>query len=638
MKKITQKIKVIVLIFTFLFLGISSAYSQWTQVGQDIDGEAAVDRSGRSVSISADGTIVAIGASSNGGNGTDSGHVRVYQNINGTWFQLGQDIDGPAASVFFGNEVSLSSNGLRLAVHAVRNTGVNINSGETTVYDFSGGNWVQVGTGILGAGNNDGNGTKIDISSDGLHVAIGSSTNSSFSGNVRVFSFNGTNWLQTGADFVGNAVDQLGRGVSLSANGSRLAIAIPGDDSLGSSLGSTRVYEYNGSAWIELGSGIAGELANDNPGGVSLSSDGNRVAMGASGNDGNGTISGHVRIFQYNGSDWVQMGSDINGETSGDSVGNPNTFSLSSDGLTVAIGAPSYDNSTGVTGYNIGHVRVFRYNGLDWIQQGNGIVGEAVQDEFGGAVSMSANGIVAVGAFNNDGSANLSGHVRVFEFPQSIWTGASQAFSLIDNSDWTQEANQDRITDNVWLTRANTGGIFNIAFETDYTSLVSPLDTEWAFGTTANIEALNFDTWENTISSDPQSMLNLDMVVHLLTDNIYIDIKFTSWTGNTLSKSGFTKSTSMQNGFSYQRSTNQALHVKMFVNENVLRLYPIPSSDFIKISGLTGIKNYAIYNILGTQLKSNNIKNNEPIDILDLTNGLYFIRIDNQKGIKFMKN
>ena len=70
----------------------------WTQLGGDIDGEAAEDQSGISVSLSSDGTIVAIGADGNDGNGS-SGHVRVYQNISGTWTQLGSDIDGEAAVI-----------------------------------------------------------------------------------------------------------------------------------------------------------------------------------------------------------------------------------------------------------------------------------------------------------------------------------------------------------------------------------------------------------------------------------------------------------------------------------------------------------------------------------------------------------
>jgi hypothetical protein len=61
----------------------------WTQVGVDINGEAAGDGSGFSVSLSSDGAILAIGAHNNDGNGSASGHVRVYENLSGTWTQIG---------------------------------------------------------------------------------------------------------------------------------------------------------------------------------------------------------------------------------------------------------------------------------------------------------------------------------------------------------------------------------------------------------------------------------------------------------------------------------------------------------------------------------------------------------------------
>ena len=65
-----------------------------TQIGNDIQGEAANDRFGTSVSYSADGTIVAIGAPGNDGNGGASGHVRVFEYDGNDWVQLGADIDG----------------------------------------------------------------------------------------------------------------------------------------------------------------------------------------------------------------------------------------------------------------------------------------------------------------------------------------------------------------------------------------------------------------------------------------------------------------------------------------------------------------------------------------------------------------
>ena len=106
----------------------------WNQRGLDIDGEASIDLSGWSVSISSDGSVVAIGATGNDGNDTDSGHVRVYA-WNGTaWVQRGLDIDGEAADDNSGFSVSISSDGSVVAIGAYGNNGYN---GHVRVYYYS---------------------------------------------------------------------------------------------------------------------------------------------------------------------------------------------------------------------------------------------------------------------------------------------------------------------------------------------------------------------------------------------------------------------------------------------------------------------------------------------------------------------
>jgi hypothetical protein len=89
----------------------------WTQFLQDIDGEAAGDFSGLSVALSSDGKRVAIGAIGNGGengNATFSGHVRVFDLTGSTPTQIGQDIDGEAAGNQSGISIALSSDGTRV--------------------------------------------------------------------------------------------------------------------------------------------------------------------------------------------------------------------------------------------------------------------------------------------------------------------------------------------------------------------------------------------------------------------------------------------------------------------------------------------------------------------------------------------
>ena len=80
---------------------------------------------------------------------------------------------------------------------------------------------------------------------------------------------------------------------------------------------------------------------------VSLSSDGTIIAIGARNNDGNGSNSGHVRVYKWNNSNWDQLGADINGEEEGDQSGW--SVSLNSDGTIVAIGAKNNDGINAVS-------------------------------------------------------------------------------------------------------------------------------------------------------------------------------------------------------------------------------------------------------------------------------------------------
>ena len=83
-------------------------YSQ-IKLGQDIDGEAVDDQSGWSISMSSDGNIVAIGGPRNDGNGSNSGHARIYEWNGTSWSQKGQDINGEAVDDLFGFSISIST-------------------------------------------------------------------------------------------------------------------------------------------------------------------------------------------------------------------------------------------------------------------------------------------------------------------------------------------------------------------------------------------------------------------------------------------------------------------------------------------------------------------------------------------------
>jgi len=226
------------------------------QVGADIDGEAAGDQAGWSVAMSSDGNTVVIGALLSDGAGSNSGHARVYGWDGAAWVQVGADIDGEAANDQSGYSVAMSSDG-------------------STV--------------IVGAPGNDGTGTA--------------------AGHARVYGWDGAAWVRVGADLDGEAFfDQAGSSVAMSSDGSTVVIGAPHSDGNGASAGHARVYHWTGAVWVQVGADLDGEAALDQAGrSVAMSSDGSTVVIGAHGNDGNGPDAGHARVYQWTGAAWVQV-------------------------------------------------------------------------------------------------------------------------------------------------------------------------------------------------------------------------------------------------------------------------------------------------------------------------------------------
>ncbi|WP_405604112.1 T9SS type A sorting domain-containing protein [Polaribacter sp. Asnod1-A03] len=433
-------------ILLFLSLLFTTTLFSQVQIGSNIDGEAALDFSGWSLSLSSNGSIVAIGAVGNDGNGSGSGHVRVYENVGGIWTQIGSDIDGEAIADRSGVSLSLSSNGKIVAIGAERNDGNGTISGHVRVYENIGGVWTQVGSDIDGEAAEDQSGFSVSMSSDGSNVAIGAYENNTTAsgvgagegraGHVRVYENISGVWTQIGSDIDGeDHRDSSGINVSLSSEGSIVAIGANRNDGNGNQSGHVRVYENIGGVWSQIGSDIDGETAEDQSGWeISLSDDGTIVAIGAQYNDGNGINSGHVRVYENIGGVWIQIGSDIDGEAAGDLQFH---VSLSGDGSIVAIGAESNDGN----GNGAGHVRIYKNIAGTWTQIGSDINGEATGDGLGFSVSLSSDGnIVAAGAPGNDNNGSSSGHVRVFDLSSIL---SLDSFVLKNTSIYPNPTNKE---------------------------------------------------------------------------------------------------------------------------------------------------------------------------------------------------
>ena len=219
-----------------------------------------------------------------------------------------------------------------------------------------------------------------------------------------------------------------------------------------------------------------------------------------------------------------------------------------------------------------------------------------------------------------------------FIVAQTTWDGPTMTFTKADNADPTLEANQDRITSNVWLTRGSKNVLFNIVSQTAAPNggLNSPQDTEWAEGTTADISSLTFTDFKNAAPTGSDGkrkvlqMVGRDYVLHLVTDNVYIDLKMLSWSRRAQGA-----------GFSYQRSTDPNLSIEDY-DKPVLSVYPNPSTSFLRVNGLNAAEPYRLYSILGVEIQSGIVSIDQEIDIDALQTGMYMLQIANT-ALPFVK-
>jgi Flp pilus assembly pilin Flp len=431
------------------------------KIGDDIDGEATAGYSGHSVSLSSNGTTLAIGSPGTDQRGNETGSVNVYKNNSGTWARLGNEIHGVAAGDYNGRSVSLSSNGFTLAIGSPGNDLGGVDAGLVRLYYYVSGGWEQIGSDFYGESAGDNNGSSVSLSSNGNILAIGSpgnDGNGTNAGAVRVYESVSGIWKQVGSDIDGDAAgDASGSSVSLSSDGSILTIGSPGRDGNGIDSGSVRVYQNVLGNWTKIGVDINGESAGDNSGcSVSLSSDGNTVAIGASRNDGNGIDAGSVRVYQNVSGTWTKIGIDIDGESAGDNSGN--SISLSSDGTILSIGSPLNIGN----GSNAGSVRVYKNVSGTWIKIGADIDGEAAGDKLGTSVFLSGDGAsLAIGAPYNDGTGSDAGSVSVYKNVSGTWvktgnnikgdssggmsgisTSISDDGTILAIGDWLNQANK----------------------------------------------------------------------------------------------------------------------------------------------------------------------------------------------------
>jgi hypothetical protein len=440
----------------------------------------AGDQFGFAVALSADGNTLAVGANwedssvtgvtAGGVNETTAGNaapnagaVYVFSRSSGAWVQQAYvKASNAEANDTFGMAVALSGDGNTLAVGAQNEasglTGVfpgsvneafsgnaAPNSGAVYVFTRSAGSWSQQAyikasnTGVF-----DMFGSSVALNSDGSTLAVGAAFESSaltgatagdvseaiagngapFSGAVYVFTRNGATWSQQAFVKASNpeSMDVFGNSVALSSDGDTLAVGAPFEDS---------------------------DLTGVTPGSVSEATAANGPSSASA---------GAVYVLTRSGGLWSQQAYVKASNTEGDDRFGT-SVSLSSDGNTLAVGAPLEDSSlTGVTAGSVneassgngassaGAAYVFTRSAGLWSQQAYVKASNTEgSDEFGMAVALSGDGnTLAVGAQLEDSSgtgigstpnnsADAAGAVYVYSRSAGSWS--QQAFVKAPNTD-----------------------------------------------------------------------------------------------------------------------------------------------------------------------------------------------------------
>jgi len=607
---------------------------EFSQLGSDIDGEAENDRSGASVSMSADGSVVAIGATGNDGNGDNAGHVRVYAYDGTSWGQLGQDIDGEAAGDESGGAVSLSADGKVVAIGATGNDGNGADAGHVRIYSYNGTSWVQLGADIDGEAAGDESGGAVSLSADGKIVAIGVRNDGNV-GHARVYSYNGTSWEQLGDDIDGNETGHRnGSSVSLSADGNVVAIgAMQGygfyhdnyhDEYDG--VDYVRVYRYDGNSWLQLGGDIEGDFEEFDlwtGSSVSLSADGSTIAIAGVRLEGY-FISGKVRIYGYTGGSWRQLGDDIEGRTF-----SRNLVSLSADGKVVAIGEPGQKYR-----YNHNNAGIYIYDGTSWTQLGVDIDGEEAGDQSGYSVSLSADGTkVAIGAISNDGNGTDAGHVRVYNL-KDITAPSITSVALMEEIEGQEISSNTTYSfeDSLWIAvtydeKVRVTGEPSIALtslsnkKAVFDTLISPDSTTayFLYVISADEDDVGFDDEEVSLTVANIIDLNGGTIKDVAGNNAALDISVLSIPSQVLTNTN-------DNLLSTKGST-----------------YPNPCTDRIQLDLGADFNEVLIevFNSQGVLVKAiSGYGKTHSIDLSELASGLYILSVnaDGQLGSrKIMK-
>lgn len=268
---------------------------------------------------------------------------------------------------------------------------------------------------------------------------------------VLLYNVNAQNWVPKGPRV--NGVSPYGYAGSAVAmpDANTLAVAAPSSAAGGIDSGHVRIYTWSGSAWVQKGSTLGGVNYRDEFGYDISMPDANTIAVSARMNDDAANNAGQTKVFMWNGTDWVQKGASINGLNSSFTLG----YSLvMPDANTLAIGSPN--DATG--GNASGSVWVYTWSGTAWILKGTAING-LLGDYSGFDISMPNVNTIAISSPYNDAVAFNSGAVRIYNWNGTAWQ--QKGANLLGDTAYESTAYSLDMPDDNTIVVASVFGVVN---------------------------------------------------------------------------------------------------------------------------------------------------------------------------------
>jgi len=311
----------------------------------------------------------------------------------------------------FGISVALYGN--RLVVGAYREATATTDAGKVYIYDWNGSQYVEVGQLTASdADYQDYFGFSVALYGNRLVVgAYTEDTATTDAGKVYIYDWNGSQYVEVGQLTASDADYQDNFGVSVALYGNRLVVGAYREDTTGSNAGKVYIYDWNGSQYVEVGQLTASDASNEDGFGISVALHDDRLIVGAYYNDTATQDEGKVYIYDWNGSQYVEVGQ----LTASDGAYKDNFgVSVALYGNRLVVGAYREDTAT----TDAGKVYIYDWNGSQYVEVGQLTASDAdYQDYFGFSVALYDDRLV-VGAYTEDTVGSNAG--KVYYYDESI--------------------------------------------------------------------------------------------------------------------------------------------------------------------------------------------------------------------------